>query len=184
MGDLLWRDSSGNTAIWYMNGATIASTASLGNVSTNWTIVGDDNTGRIYWHDNAGNYAVWQISGGKLTASAGLGNVPLATWHLVGLGDFNGDGIVDLLWHDNSGNTAIWYLNSSMAFQGPHPRDYPDQLDHRTDGDYNGDGKADILWLDTSGNVALWLMNGGQVISSAGLGNVGTAWQVQSVNAE
>jgi hypothetical protein len=38
MSDLLWRDSSGNTAMWFMNGTTIASTASVGNVPTTWTV--------------------------------------------------------------------------------------------------------------------------------------------------
>jgi hypothetical protein len=28
--DILWRDSSGNTAIWFLNGGQISSTASLG----------------------------------------------------------------------------------------------------------------------------------------------------------
>jgi hypothetical protein len=30
--DLLWRDAGGNTAIWFMNGATIASTAVIGDM--------------------------------------------------------------------------------------------------------------------------------------------------------
>jgi FG-GAP-like repeat len=51
-------------------------------------------------------------------------------------------------------------------------------------GDYNGDGVSDILWIDNSGNVALWLMSGGQIFSTAGLGNVGTTWSVQAQNAE
>jgi len=51
-------------------------------------------------------------------------------------------------------------------------------------GDYNGDGMSDILWIDNTGNVAVWLMNGTTVASSAGLGNVGTTWSVQSTNAE
>jgi hypothetical protein len=37
--DLLWRDSSGNTAIWLMNGTTILpGSASLGNVDFSWTV--------------------------------------------------------------------------------------------------------------------------------------------------
>ena len=51
-------------------------------------------------------------------------------------------------------------------------------------GDYNGDGKSDILWSDTSGNLTLWFMNGATISSNAGLGNVGTTWTVQSLNAE
>jgi hypothetical protein len=51
-------------------------------------------------------------------------------------------------------------------------------------GDYDRDGKSDILWRDTSGNVSLWFMNGGQVTSSAGLGNVSTIWTIQGVSAD
>ncbi len=38
--DILWRDTSGNTAIWFMNGLAIGSTAGLGNVPTTWTVQG------------------------------------------------------------------------------------------------------------------------------------------------
>jgi hypothetical protein len=40
MSDLLWRDTSGNTGMWFMNGVTVSSTAGLGNVSTVWTVQG------------------------------------------------------------------------------------------------------------------------------------------------
>jgi FG-GAP repeat len=36
--DLLWRDTTGNTAIWFMNGVTVASTADVGNIPTTWTL--------------------------------------------------------------------------------------------------------------------------------------------------
>ena len=38
--DLLWRDTSGNTAMWFMNGVTISSTATIGTISTVWSIQG------------------------------------------------------------------------------------------------------------------------------------------------
>jgi len=38
-GDLLWHDSTtGTVAIRFMNGATVASSAGLGNVGTTWTV--------------------------------------------------------------------------------------------------------------------------------------------------
>jgi hypothetical protein len=38
MSDLLWRDTSGNTSMWFMNGTTVASTGAVGNIPTNWTV--------------------------------------------------------------------------------------------------------------------------------------------------
>jgi hypothetical protein len=38
MSDLLWRDTGGNTSVWFMNGTAVASTAFVANVPTNWTV--------------------------------------------------------------------------------------------------------------------------------------------------
>jgi hypothetical protein len=38
--DILWRDSGGNLAIWFMNGAQLASSGSLANIPTVWAIQG------------------------------------------------------------------------------------------------------------------------------------------------
>ena len=35
---ILWVDTAGDVGIWFMNGPGISSTASLGNVGTNWTV--------------------------------------------------------------------------------------------------------------------------------------------------
>src|SRR3974377_1885996 len=36
--DILWRDTSGNTAIWVMSGTTVSSSAPVGNIPTTWTV--------------------------------------------------------------------------------------------------------------------------------------------------
>ncbi len=89
----------------------VASSLSVGNVPTNWTVAGvadfdGDGRGDLR-RDGSGNTAVWLMSGATPTSSAVLGNVRLA-WTVVGTGDFNGDGKADILWRDNLGNTAIW----------------------------------------------------------------------------
>jgi hypothetical protein len=63
--DILWRDTSGNVAIWEMNGTTILNQATsfVGNVAGNWSVFGNgdyngDGKSDILWHDTSGNVAI------------------------------------------------------------------------------------------------------------------------------
>jgi hypothetical protein len=40
MSDILWRDTNGNVAMWFMSGAQVSSAAGVGNLSTVWSIQG------------------------------------------------------------------------------------------------------------------------------------------------
>jgi hypothetical protein len=120
----------------------------------------------------AGTVALWLMNAnGTVRTSLGLGT--LAGWTPT-VGDFNGDGIADILWQNTaSGNAALWLMNANGTVRtslglGTLAGWMP------TVGDFNGDGIADILWQNTaSGNAALWLMNAsGLVQSNSGLGNL------------
>jgi streptogramin lyase len=185
MADILWRDSNtGTVAIWFMNGATVTSATTYGAVTSNWSIIGA-NHGYIFWRDTAGDVAVWQVNGSGVVQTASLGNVT-TNWAIAGIGDFNGDGVPDILWRDsNSGTVVIWFLNSSLAVQST--ASYGTVTSNWSivqTGDYNGDGKSDILWRDTAGDLAVWFMNGAAVLSTGAIGTVATTWSIQSQNAE
>ena len=194
IGDLLWLDTAGDVAVWYLSGGTFVTSQALGNVGTSWSIVGSDARCDILWRDTSYNYAIWMVNGGndwmvnqKTIQSASLGNVP-SNWVMAGAGDFNGDGNIDILWHDSiSGTVAIWYLNSAGEVQSTASVAAVPPSTYWTivqTGDYNGDGHSDILWADRSGNLAIWFMFGSNIASTAGLGNIGTTWQVQTVNSD
>jgi FG-GAP-like repeat len=188
--DILWRDTSGNVAIWEMIGTSVLNptAAFVGNVSTVWKIVGTgdfnaDGKSDILWRDTSGNVAIWEMNGTSVLnpTATFVGNVP-TSWLIIGFGDFNGDGKSDVLWHDTSGNVAIWemsgtsVLNPTATFVG----NVQTSWSIVGTGDFNGDGNSDVLWRDTSGNVAIWEMNGTSVLNPAAtfVGNVSTVWTI------
>jgi hypothetical protein len=189
--DLLWRDASGNVAIWEMNGTTILNQATsfVANVAGNWSIAGTgdfngDGKGDILWHDTSGNVAIWEMNGTTILnqATSFVANVPGGTWSIVGTGDFNGDGKSDILWRDTGGNVAIWEMNGTAILNQATSfvANVANNWSVFGNGDYNGDGKSDILWRDGSGNVAIWEMNGTTVLNQATsfVGNVVGTWTI------
>jgi hypothetical protein len=37
------------------------------------------------------------------------------TYTIVQTGDYNGDGMSDIVWMDGSGNVSIWFMNSTTV---------------------------------------------------------------------
>jgi hypothetical protein len=186
-GDLLWQDGAGDVAIWFMNGSAVSSTASLGTVApaSGWSIIWAT-PGEILWRNSSGDLALWRVNGSTVQSTA-LGNVP-SNWVVQGMGDFNADGVRDLLFRDStSGTVAMWFLNSSGTVQSTASvASVPISANWTIveTGDFDGDGRSDIFWTDASGNLAFWYMTGATVSSTGGLGNVGTTWSVQALNAD
>src|SRR5262249_22662759 len=136
--------------------------------------------------DGTGSGAVWGFTrdGGVWTqqGDTGLGNVP-ANWSVVGVGDFNGGGMSDILWRDRSGHLAVWEMNGGtvLNINTSGLGNVPTNWSVVGIGDFNGDGMSDILWRDPiAGDIAIWEMNGTTVlnINGSGVGNVPAAWSV------
>jgi hypothetical protein len=179
--DILWRDTSGDVAMWMMNGMRVLQSAVLANVSTNWSIAGQRDfygigKSGILWRDTSGNVAIWEMHGSTVTSSTIVGNVP-TTWSIAGTG-FNSGGMGDILWRNTSGSVAGWLMNGAQVTSSTIVGNVPTTWSIVGTGDFNGDGQPDILWRDTSGNVAIWLMNGAQVTSSTSVGNAPTTWSI------
>ena len=85
--DIVWRDTSGNTAVWLMNGAAgRRRPAGVGAVPTAWSVVGQrdfdgDGKADLLWRDTSGNTAMWFMNGTQVSSTGGSRQ---HTHHLVG----------------------------------------------------------------------------------------------------
>ena len=169
--DILWRSTSGQDAISFMNGDQVVSTQYTGSATSDWTVAGTgdfkgDGDSDILWHDPATNqYAIWLMNG-PTVSSAQLLNAPSPDWSVAGVGDFNGDGKADILWRNTSAQDAIWFMNGTTPTSEEYAAPATTDWSVAGVGDFNGDGKADILWRNTSGQDAIWDMSGATVLSS------------------
>jgi hypothetical protein len=185
--EVFWRNiSSGEVAVWRMNGLTITSVGFPGSTSTDWNIeqVGDmsgDGEGDILWRNTiSGVVAIWLMNEGTTISSGFLGGVS-AEWVISGIGDMNGDGKADVLWRNSSSEmVSIWFMDglsiNSVGFLG----NIPAVWEMEQVGDVNGDGKADLVWQNrTNGTVAVWLMNGLTITSVGFPASTSLDWEIQ-----
>jgi hypothetical protein len=196
--DILLQDTvSGSLVVWlYQAGVPIVQGPSLGNLN-GFTSVGQhdvdqDGKSDLFWQDNAGNVSVWAMNGTSVAPPPNTAHpptwavAPLPGYSVAGVGDFNNDGMGDLLVVDANSNYAVLLLNGVGSTvinpNGNLPLGNIPSFQVAGIGDFNHDGYSDILWKDPSGNVAIWLMYGGQVAPpTVGMGNVETSWAVVGV---
>jgi hypothetical protein len=178
--DIVWQDTSGNTAVWLMNGAAV--TSASGFQVPGWSIVGQrdfnaDGNADLLWRDTSGNTALWLMNGVAVTSALSIGKV--SGWNIVAVGSFAGVGTGGLVWQDANSNFAMWLMNTnspntvaSVVVLGNIPG-----WSIAGSGDFNGDGFTDLLWRDAAGDMAIWFMNGITVLSAGSIGNV-AGWSV------
>jgi hypothetical protein len=110
----------------------------------------------VLWSDN-GNLTEWTAQPGGGFAGNDLNITVPTNWHVVGTGDFNSDGSVDLLWRSNDGTVVDWLAQGNGGFVGNNLNiAVPTNWHVVGTGDFNGDGGTDILWRSDDGTVVDW----------------------------
>ena len=193
--DILWRNASGALAVWDMNKS--GAIGSGGFVTSGGVIVAPDASysvaaisdfsgdgkADVLWRNTSGSLIEWLMNGSVIAQSSYVtaGGVPVnpdPSWSFLGAGDFNGDGMSDMLWRNTSGEIAEWQMNGTVIAgsgdlnAGSGAIFLGGAWSVAGIGDFNGDGKSDIIWRNAAGEVAQWQMNGSTIIGSGDL-NVG-----------
>jgi hypothetical protein len=174
--DILWRNGDGTVRDWLgqANGGFAGNTANLNiTVPTSWQVAGTgdfngDGRTDILWRNQDGTVRDWlgQANGGFVGNTANLDATVPNAFHIAGTGDFNGDGIDDILWRSDDGTVSDWLGQPTGAFVsnvGNINITVPNSWHIVGTGDFNGDGRSDILWRSDDGTVRDWLgqANGG-----------------------
>ena len=137
---------------------TLQSTATIGNVSNTWAIVGQrdfagNGSNSILWRDTSGDLAAWQMNGSVVRNVTTYTPLPNTTT-VVGTGQFSRNGMGDILIQDVNGNLSSVFMDggSILAVKpiGALPAGWTVA---------GSDNKGAIFMRNmTTGDVAVWLI--------------------------
>ena len=153
-------------------------------VSTDWKLVGVGDFTNSSWKEDfvlrnrrdGSNMIGFQDWDGRRFAQ--IARVSDLAWNIAGIGDFDGDGVSDLLWrHATTGQNIIWRSANSATLRRVAR---VGSLDWKiaTVGDFNGDGRSDILWRNSrTGANVIW-KSGSSLTPQAVRAVTNLAWKV------
>src|SRR5450755_2179406 len=195
--DVVWQDPvSGAVQVWYLGGASGNVLMSAVNITNSnpWHVVSvadfnQDGHPDLLWQDpNSGFAQIWYLGGPQGITYQGSANLNQTNpWHIVGSGDFNGDGFPDVLWQDPvTGTVQIWYMGGTTAGQEGS------QLQSATNltanqwhvvaiADFNQDGHPDVVFQSPANGAAqAFFYNGTQGTNFLGTGVIsnGNPWYI------
>ncbi len=175
--DIIWHlNTDGANFSWLVNGLTFVDAVRLPSCSSpGWKLVGtgdfdrDSQTDLLFRDTDSGQMAVWFMTNTVIKLATPLtGLIGNPDYYAVGTGDFNGDGISDVLWHHHTADqTVVWFMNSTgptnytLSAVGWCPLMNDTSWRACTTGDFNNDSHTDIVWRNrATGQNVVWLMDG------------------------
>ena len=156
-----------------------------------WTIAGTGQMGGnglagLVWENQNSNLVEIQLLNGTSSIGGGVisGSPFDANWRAAAVGDFNGDGMADIVYRRTSdGLTEIQFLNGTAAIGGGAIANNPFDKSWTivAAADFNGDSRSDLVWQHQSdGLVEIQLLDGINPIGGGLIVNnpFGSGWLV------
>ena len=117
---------------------------------------GDGKTDILWRYSGTGAFqgynVLWFMDGPTILREALINQISDLDWRIGATGDFNGDGMTDILWRNYGtgalqGYNLIWYMDGAVR-QGEviFSQILDTAWEIAATGDFNSDGKTDILW--------------------------------------
>jgi hypothetical protein len=137
--------------------------------------------GDLIW-TNGGTGAVAWLDGNPntfRTLSGGAGSTLITT------GDFNGDGVTDLVWKLADGRVLLQLQDASggVSSQGIIGGGNGNTWSIVAAADYSGDGKSDLIWWNSvNGNYHMWHMDGLKASKTAFISRGASDWKLVPSN--
>jgi hypothetical protein len=194
--DVLFQNSDGTVTDW-LGRADGSFTGNAGtfsvNLGTAWHVAGTgdfngDGRADVLFQNSDGTVTDWLgRADGSFTGNAGTFSVNIGTaWHVVGTGDFNGDGRDDVLFQNSDGTITDWLGRADGTFAGnggTFSTNPGTQWHVVATGDFNGDNMTDVLLRSDSGVVNEWLgqSDGSFAVNTQVNNNVTSDWHVVGV---
>ncbi len=179
--DLVWQnDATQQVVVWYMGGPQGNSYLGCEWLAQDgvagWYVVatGDfngDGKPDLVWQNDARQVVVWYMGGAQGNTFLWwdwLSSTGVTDWRVVGTGDFNGDGRLDLVWqHDWTRQAVVWYMGGAQGntFLWWDWLSSTDLWGWTLVGtaDFNSDSKPDLVWQnDETRQLVVWYGGGAQ----------------------
>jgi V8-like Glu-specific endopeptidase len=188
----VWIDAQPSEIVDYVAGTTPGTdTLSVGlhDLTTNTDVVASasvsvataapgPDTGAVLWQSADGQPAIWELNGATINRTGLIDADPGPNWKAVGTGDFNDDGLRDILMQNTNGTVAVWEMNGANLLTSGIVADPGPNWTIVGTGDFNGDDDSDIVLQNANSSVAVWEMDGTSLKASAVVANPGQNWKV------
>lgn len=122
-------------------------------------VYGSVDDGRDIFTIDNGVVSAWDMADGEVAKESVVASFDPATREVLGLGDFNGDGVSDILLRSSYGDVGS-YLSNGKEGEWNYFQSLGNEWEVAAIGDFNGDNIDDVALYNTMGGYAgTWLIS-------------------------